>query len=354
MHVDIALDVALLNERGQFVGGGQLDLAAVLAHLRRNAVEAQLGVDLVFGLAGHPLVALERRQAVLVQRESHAQRALAQRDVVVLAAGEILHGSAEGFRRQQADIYLHAVAQLDADFVLALRQRLQDAGEGEDARDERLALLAVGGSLAGDQDVEVADGLAAAAQRAGGRDLFHSGRALEVLDEFLRDRVGGIEMIAAGDAAVILDALEDLLLRLLAHARQGAQLALAGQLFYAFQVADLKDVPDERDGLGPQALDFEQLKHRRAILFQQLGVQPQLAFFENFLQVLAHSLADAGNGEQCFLVTDDVGYGLSQALDGLCGAPVRADAERIVALDLHEVGGLVKDVGEGFVIEGSH
>ena len=160
-------------------------------------------------------------------------------------------------------------------------------------------------------------------------------------------------MIAAGDAAIILNAFEDLLLRLLPHARQGAQLALARQLFHAFQVTDLEDVPDERNGLGPQALDLEQLQHGRAILFQQLGVQPQLAFFENFLKVHAHSLADAGNGEQRFLVADDVSDGLSQAFDGLGRAPVRADAKRIVALDLHQVGGLVKDVGEGFVIQSS-
>ena len=94
-----------------------------------------------------------------------------------------------------------------------------------------------------------------------------------MLDKFLRDRVGGIEMVAAGDAAVILDAFEDLLLRLLAHARQSAQLALARQFFHAFQVADLEDVPDERNGFRPQALDLEQLKHRRAIFFQQLAVQ---------------------------------------------------------------------------------
>ena len=175
-----------------------------------------------------------------------------------------------------------------------------------------------------------------------------------MLDKFLRDRVSSIEMIAAGDAAVVLDAFEDLLLRLLAHARQGAQLALAGQLFHAFQVADLEDVPDEGNGLGAEALDLEQLQHGGTIFFQQLGVQAQLAFFENFLQVLAHSLADAGNGEQRFLVTDDVGYGLSQALDGLCGAPVGADAKRVVALDLHQVGGLVKDVGERLIIEESH
>ena len=60
----------------------EVDLAQILAHLRRNVVELELGVDLFFCLAGDGLLAFERGQAVLVERVSHFEGALAQGDVV--------------------------------------------------------------------------------------------------------------------------------------------------------------------------------------------------------------------------------------------------------------------------------
>ena len=71
----------------------------VFAQLRRNPGEAQRFVNFFFGRAGHALVRRPtREQAVFVQREAHLQRALAQRDVVFLAAGEILQRRAVAFR----------------------------------------------------------------------------------------------------------------------------------------------------------------------------------------------------------------------------------------------------------------
>ncbi len=52
VHVQVALDVSCLDQPGQRVAGGGLDLAEVLAHLGRHPVHAEGGVDLLFGGRG--------------------------------------------------------------------------------------------------------------------------------------------------------------------------------------------------------------------------------------------------------------------------------------------------------------
>ena len=108
---------------------------------------------------------------------------------------------------------------------------------------------------------------------------------------------GGIEQKAAGDAAIVLDGLEQLLLLLLPHAGKFADFAFARQLVHALEIADVIGAPDQRDGLRSEALDLQQVEHRRVIFLQQVGVQAQASFFEHFLQVEQHAFADAGNGE---------------------------------------------------------
>ncbi len=53
-----------------------------------------------------------------------------------LGAGEVLHGRAEGFRRKQAHIHLHAAAQAEADFVFTLGDDFHQAGQFDDVLDE--------------------------------------------------------------------------------------------------------------------------------------------------------------------------------------------------------------------------
>ena len=212
---------------GQGVILGGVDFAQVLAQLGRDVVELQLGVDFFFGFSGDRLFGVELGQAVFAEGVSHLQSALAQGDVVGFRAGEVLHGGAEGFRRQKAHVHLHAAAQAEADFVLAAGDDFHQAGEFDDVLDELFAGGVIAAGLAGDQDVEVADGFAPAAQGSGGRDLFHAGIIAQMLDDFLGLAFGGVEQKAAGDAAIVLDGLEQLLFLLLAHAGKFANLSFA-------------------------------------------------------------------------------------------------------------------------------
>ena len=184
--------------------------------------------------------------------------------------------------------------------------------------------------LPGDQDVEVADGFASAAQRSGGGYFFHAGIVAEMLDDLLGLLFGRVEQEAAGDAAIVFDGLEQLLFLLLAHARKLANLSFPGQLLHAFEITHLVGAPDQSDGLRAQALDLEQVKHRGVIFLEQFGVQRKFALFEHFLHVHQHAFADAGDGEHFLGFVDQVGDLLGLGLDGFGGVAIRADAEGIL------------------------
>src|ERR1700753_2641359 len=163
--------------------GGGFNLAGVFAQLGRDVVEVKGVVDVGFRCRGDDGVVFDAEESVLVEREAAFDGALAKSDVVHLAAGEVLQGGSVAAAGKEADVDLKIVAQGEADFVLSLRYQLIDEGKSGDvfdgcADDVRLA----GG--AGDEEVEVADGFAASAERAGGGDLVDAGEfADEVADD---------------------------------------------------------------------------------------------------------------------------------------------------------------------------
>ena len=330
VHVDVALQVGLGDQIGQSVGLGGVDFAQIFAQLGRNVVELELGVNLFFGFSRDRFFGVECGQAVLAEGVTHFQRALAQGHVVGLGAGEILHGGAEGFRRQQAHVHLHAAAQTKADFVFAAGDDLHEARKFDDVLDQFFASGVIAAGFAGDQNVEIADGFASAAQRTGGRDFFHAGIIAQMLDDFVGLPFGGVEQKAAGDAAIILDGLEQLLFLLFAHAGKLANLSFFGQLLHAFEIAYLIGAPDESDRLRSQALDLEQVEHGGAIFLEQFGVQRKFALFEHFLHVHQHAFADAGDGEHFLGFVDQVGDLLGLGFDGFGGIAIGADAEGIL------------------------
>ena len=215
---------------------------------------------------------------------------------------------------------------------------------------KRGALFVVNAARAGDQHVEIADRLPSAAQRTGGRDLLDAFDVLQMFGQLLRGAIGFVEQEAPGDAAVILNRLQDFLLALFAQARQFAQLAFARQLLHAGEIAYLEGAPQQRNGLRPQPLDLQQLQHRGPVFLQQLLMRAELAAAAQLLDVGGHAFADAGNLQQLLGFVDQCRDLLGQAFEGLGGAAIGADAERVVAIDLHEIGGFVEDVGDGFVV----
>ena len=68
------------------------------------------------------------------------------------------------------------------------------------------------------------------------------------------------------------------------------------------------------------------------------------------MKVHQHSLADTRNGQHFLGLADDVPDLFGVILDGLCGIAVGTNAERILAVDFEEIGGLVKDGSDGFIV----
>ncbi len=92
--------------------------------------------------------------------------------------------------------------------------------------DRLLAAFFGGAGFSGDQDVEIADGFAAAAQRSGGRDLVDAGKFLEICSELFGLFFGGVDQETPADAAIVFDGLEQLGFMLFAHAGQFADFVL--------------------------------------------------------------------------------------------------------------------------------
>ncbi len=137
---------------------------------------------------------------------------------------------------------------------------------------------------------------------------------------------------------------------LLAHSRQLANLSFARQFLDAIHITDFVRAPDQRDGLRSESLYLQQLQHRRMILCKQFRLDRKLPVLKEFLQVPQHTLADAGNFKHLLGISDQVLYLLRVVLDRLCGIAVGADAKRILPIDFEQVGGFVKNVGDGLVV----
>src|ERR1039458_6973722 len=94
-----------------------LNLAAVLAQLGRNVVEVKRAIDFFLAGGGDDGVVFKPQQRILAQRQAALDGALAQGDVVMLGAGEVLQRGAVAGPRQQPDVDLKVVAQGEADLV---------------------------------------------------------------------------------------------------------------------------------------------------------------------------------------------------------------------------------------------
>ena len=107
--VHLAPQVAELDEHRQAPVPRRLELAAVLAQLRRDEAVAEEGVERLLVAERVHLARLDDGDAVLGDREPVPLRLLAQRDVVLLRAGEVLEQVAVALRRDDAEVEAEAL-----------------------------------------------------------------------------------------------------------------------------------------------------------------------------------------------------------------------------------------------------
>lgn len=89
------------------------------------------------------------------------------------------------------------------------------------------------------------------------------------------------------------------------------------------------------------------------VLLDQFGVELEGTLLENLLEILEHTFADTGDGEDFLGFGDDVGDLLGIAFNGVGGVAVGSDTKGVVAIDFHEIGSFVEDSGDAFVVDES-
>ena len=153
---------------------------------------------------------------------------------------------------------------------------------------------------AGDEEVEVADGLAAAAEGAGGGDLVDAGEFADEGGDAFGVVAGLVDAEAAGVSAVVLDAFEELGDEFFAHAGELGEVAGFGGGFERVDVADLAGGPDEGYGLGAHAGEAEEFEHGGLVFLEELFAEGHGAGGDEGDDVGGHAFADAGDGEESF------------------------------------------------------
>ena len=146
------------------VAGGR-QLAAVLAQLRRDVGIAEVRVHGLLVLGAEDLAGLGGRDPVLGDREAPSNRVLAKSDVVLLRAGEVLEQVAVRLGWDDAEVEAEPVVRDHRRLRVALRDDVRDPVELREVVDQRRRVGR------GSDDVEVAERLTAAANRAGLGDL---------------------------------------------------------------------------------------------------------------------------------------------------------------------------------------
>src|SRR5262245_8855940 len=136
-------------------GGCRVDLAPILAQFRRNPREPETSINVFFCGARDPLVVLDSEETVLVQFQTEPDRAITERDVVGLRAGEILQRRAAAVRGHEPQIDLNTSAKKHTRLgVSAAQHAFDEAMFDEGIHDGRIRT--------GGEDIDVAAGVAAA------------------------------------------------------------------------------------------------------------------------------------------------------------------------------------------------
>ena len=208
MIVERAAQLGPFDEAREFAFFGGGEFAVVLAQFRRDVGEVELRVNFLLGLAGDKQFGvagflLGFEEAVFVEAEAALDGALAQDDVVFLAAGEIEQGVGIFGIADDAQIRLDAAGQNDGGLGFALSGDAHDFGRFDERFDDLRRFFRRG------EKVNVADGFAPASQTACDAAPDDVG----MLAQHFQDRLGHMksfgEQMARGVSAAEIDAFEN-------------------------------------------------------------------------------------------------------------------------------------------------
>ena len=340
--VHLAAEVAELDEPGSVAPPRRLELAAVLAQLGRDEAVAEEGIERLLVPEGMHLSGLDHRDAVLGDREPVALRLLAQRDVVVLRAGEVLQEVAVALRRHDAEIEPEALLGDHGRLRVAVGDDLEHPRQADEVRRQRRG---VGG---GRDHVEVAERLAAPARaaRLGDVDRGGVGAAAPRRPRGRREAPcrGGRDAArpAPGRRRAPSAPSPPSSAPMPASVRSCCPSAAA---FSSGERRDAELPPDARRRLRAEAGQPHERGHLARNLLAALRERLHVAGLDDLDDLRLDRLADVGELLRP-APERQLGDGRGGVADPRRGATVGGDAERLLAEDLGEVREQVEPVGE--------
>ncbi len=345
VHVEVAADVVCGEEGGQAVVGGEVELVAAFPELGGDEVEAEGGEEVFLGAGGQDFVGVDSGDPVFADLEAHSFGPGSQGDMMLFAAGEVVECGAKDLGVDGAEVDLDAPAEADGGLGLA---------GGDDVGDfcEVTKGLVDGfGVDGGDEEVDVADGLAAAAQGAGDLDGLDLGEGGEVVAERFCDPAGFGQGDAIAGQFEAVDLGEDLLLGAGAEAGEFPDFAGLAGFFEGLDGGDAELVVDQLDPFGAEALDLEDLQEARVEVVEEVLEEVAGTAVADLEEIVGDALADARDGGDGPVVEEGFdGFGV--AGDGPGGVLEGPDPEAVSSLDLKEGGDLGEALGVVAVVHG--
>ena len=337
VHVQVAADVAQLDQLRQLALAGCGQLAAVLAQLGRDPLHAEPLVDLLLGRAGDRLPALVVGDAVLAHVQAALDRRRAQRLVVAPRAREVLEQVAERLLRHDAQV------DREPDVRQRAGARLAGGGDRVD-RGRRAERLHQRGRVAGGgDDVEILDVVGPAAGAAGQLDGDHGRVLAQRGDQLVADleRLGQHHAHLGVAVRAGCQRGDDVLLGLLAEAGDVGQPALLGRLAQLVERRHAEVLVEQPGPLRPEPWDPGDLDQAGGDARLELVCRGDRAGLEQGVDLLGDRLAHARELLDAPFARHllDRHPGLA---DGLGGGAVGADAIDDRPVQLIEAGQLLE------------
>ncbi len=338
MAVQVATDIAQLHQSRQRSLLGGFHLAAILPELGRDPRQPHGVEHLLLGAPGDPGVTPEHAVLVDLQPALHPQGA--HRDVVFLGAGEVVQRRAVAHRRHHPEIHVYARAQPYRGAGGAAGNHLGHLLVGDET------LHHPGAAARRDQNVQIPHGVPAAAIAAGHGDRAHPVDALEE-GHHGRGCLLGLEPVdPVPRLGHLLDAGEDLRLRLGAETRQPAQPALPDRAFQIGEAADLQAPVQGSHPFRSEPGQAHEGGQRRGGAPPHLLQGGERAGLDDVVDLQRQGLADERQGGEVFAPGHQVRQAVRVAANGAGGVAVGAHAKGVGVTDLHQICQLVEQVGD--------
>ena len=278
------------------------------------------------------LAGLDDGDRVLGDRVAATHRVLAQRDVVVLRAGEVLQQVAVALRRHDAQVEAQPVVRDDRRLGRALGGDVDHPAKRAEVVDERLR---VGRRR---DDVEVAHRLAHAARRAGERDLDRRLMLLQHLHDRaqLRQRRTEQRTMRPFRGARARQRLGDLLLRAGPDPGVPAQLLRLRRRLQPVDGRDAELLPDPPRRLRTESGQAHERRDLRRHFRLPLRQRVDLTVFDDLDDLRLDRLADPLQ-RLGLPVERELRHGRRRLADPRGRLAVGVDAKEIGSFELHQV-----------------